>query len=189
MNRRYSFAVRIGIAVALAAAALVSNPVAQPRRRPGVARVLETVNGRRAAAAEVLVKFRRPLAAFERGQPDQQTDADQQDAVGSSGLRRLHSRRFTAQALLTFLQNHPDVEYAEPNYLIEADAVPNDGMFNQLWGMLNLGQVVGVAGTPGADISATAAWSLSTGSTANVVAVIDTGVDYTHVDLAQNIWS
>src|SRR5262245_42210064 len=96
MTRRHSFALRLVVVVVLATAALVSNPVAQPRRRPGVARVLETVNGRRAAAAEVLVKFRRPLAAFERGQLDQQTDADQQDAVGSSGLRRLHSRRFTA---------------------------------------------------------------------------------------------
>jgi subtilisin family serine protease len=177
------------VVVILAAAALVSNPVAQPRRRPGVARLLETVNGRRAAAAEVLVKFRRPLAAFERSQLDQQTDADQQDAIGSTGVRRLHSRRFTAEALLAFLRNHPDVEYAEPNYLIEADAVPNDGMFNQLWGLLNLGQVVGVAGTPGADISATSAWDITTGSTANVVAVVDTGIDYSHVDLSQNVWS
>ena len=46
-----------------------------------------------------------------------------------------------------------------------------------------------MAGIPGADISADAAWGLSTGSKANVVTVIDTGIDYTHPDLAANAWS
>src|SRR5262245_61077763 len=157
MTRRYSFAARLIFVVVLAAAALVSNPIAQPRRRLAVERQLEIINGRRAAAADVLVKFRRQLGASERGQLDQQTEADQQEPVGSTGFRRIHSRRLGTQALLAFLRNHPDVEFAEPNYLIEADDIPNDGMFDQLWGLLNHGQVVGVAGTPGADISTTAA--------------------------------
>ena len=55
--------------------------------------------------------------------------------------------------------------------------------------MLNTGQKIGVFGTPGADISATQAWDISTGSAATVVAVIDTGIQYTHADLAANIWS
>lgn len=57
-------------------------------------------------------------------------------------------------------------------------------------GLQNTGQTIqGVAGTPGADISAVSAWSISTGSRANVVAVVDTGIDYNHSDLAANIWS
>jgi hypothetical protein len=84
---------------------------------------------------------------------------------------------------------HPDVLYAEPDYLIELAATPNDPDFPLLWGMENTGQVVeGVPGTPGADIRATGAWDFWTGDPDFKIAVIDTGVDYQHPDLAPNIW-
>ena len=74
--------------------------------------------------------------------------------------------------------------YAEPNYQVRA-MTPNDPCFAQLWGMHNTGQT---GGTPGADIDATDAWNISTGSSSVVVAVLDTGIDYVHVDLAANMW-
>jgi len=89
--------------------------------------------------------------------------------------------------LLAFLRNHPEIEYVEPNYIIQTDTVSNDPWFGQQWGLLNVGQTVGQAGTPGADIGASLAWDVSTGSRANVVAVVDTGIDYNHSDLAANV--
>lgn len=83
-------------------------------------------------------------------------------------------------------KNHPKVEYIEPNYILEAVETPNDPMFPDLWGMENTGQT---GGTAGADISATMAWDVFTGSSNIVVGVIDTGVDYLHPDLAANIWT
>ena len=62
--------------------------------------------------------------------------------------------------------------------------------FSTLWGLFNTGQTVnGVVGTPGADISAVPAWDVTTGSRANVIPIVDTGVDYNHPDLAANVWS
>lgn len=78
------------------------------------------------------------------------------------------------------------VEYAEPDYTQHADLTPNDPSFSSLWGLHNIGQS---GGTVDADIDAPEAWDANTGNPAVVVAVIDTGVDYNHVDLAANIWS
>lgn len=78
------------------------------------------------------------------------------------------------------------VEYAEPDYIVKALATPNDPSYSSLWGLHNTGQT---GGTSDADIDAPEAWSVITGSSAVVIAVIDTGVDYNHPDLAANIWT
>ena len=62
---------------------------------------------------------------------------------------------------------------------------PNDQMFADQWALQNTGQR---AGKPQADIGALAAWEQTTGSDKLVIAVLDTGVDYTHRDLLHNIW-
>ncbi len=76
------------------------------------------------------------------------------------------------------------ISYVQPNGLIAGDAVPNDPRFSELWGLNNTGS----AGLAGADIDMPEAWDVSTGSSEIVVGVIDEGIDYTHVDLAANIW-
>jgi PKD repeat protein/subtilisin family serine protease len=80
----------------------------------------------------------------------------------------------------------PNVLYAEPNYILYAvDVFPNDPGFSNLWGLHNTGQT---GGTVDADIDAPESWQITTGSSNVIVAVIDTGVDYTHQDLAVNMW-
>ena len=72
------------------------------------------------------------------------------------------------------------------DYAIRLESTPNDPAFGSLWGMKNAGQNGGVAG---ADIDATTAWDKARGTGGTIVAVIDTGVEYTHSDLAANIWT
>lgn len=84
--------------------------------------------------------------------------------------------------------SRPEVLYAEPNFVWRAAGTrvtPDDPAFGSMWNLDNRGQT---GGTPDADIDAPEAWSISRGSPDVVVAVIDTGVDYLHVDLAPNIW-
>ena len=92
----------------------------------------------------------------------------------------------TVDAAVAALQNNPNVEYAEPNSLIEELRSPDDSLFSQQWDMRNTGQSGGVAG---ADIGATRAWDLFTGDPNLKIGVIDSGVDYTHPDLVDNIWT
>ena len=79
-------------------------------------------------------------------------------------------------------------DYVEPDYIQYATAVPSDTAFadGTLWGLRNTGQN---GGASGADINAVAAWGVTTGSAAVVVGVIDTGIRYTHQDLAAQMWS
>ncbi|MEW6278741.1 MAG: S8 family serine peptidase [Candidatus Eremiobacterota bacterium] len=85
------------------------------------------------------------------------------------------------------MRSDPRVDYAEPNYTYELTATPDD-LHPELWGLHNTGQE---GGTPGADISAVKAWDVTTGSRQNgpIIAVIDTGVDYRHPDLVNNLWT
>ena len=91
----------------------------------------------------------------------------------------------SVEEALEIFQGDPDVEYAEPNYYYYTNRIPNDPRFNNLWGLRNTGQT---GGTVDADIDATEAWDITTGNGGVVVAVIDSGVDFTHEDLSGNIW-
>jgi len=150
----------------------------------------ELFAGKPVAAHEVLVKFRATASQENIEEAKLREDVDQEESVGGGGVRRFHSFSRSSATLVRELSQRADVEYAEPNYIVHAIAVPNDPYFDQLWGLRNSGQaILGVAGKAGADISAVSAWDVSTGSTANVVGVVDTGIDYTHPDLAANVWS
>ena len=170
-------------AIAVAALIVAGHALAQNPRRSVV------INGREAAAGEVLVRFARQPAETERLAIERDADAAESEPIGPA-LRRMRSRTLDVAALIASVRRRAIVEYAEPNYLWHAAIVPNDPQFANLWGLRNLGQTIGGhPGVTGADIHASTAWGVATGSRANVVMVIDTGIDYTHPDLAANVWS
>lgn len=90
---------------------------------------------------------------------------------------------------LLSLESHPAIEKVEPNYIYRAIAKPNDLLFNQTWGLSNFGQKdsSGRIGVSGTDINIEAAWEITTDSHL-LVAVIDTGIDWNHPDLTDNIY-
>jgi len=86
---------------------------------------------------------------------------------------------------LAQVRANPSVLYAEPNFKVFTFRTPNDPLFDRLWGLKNTGQT---GGTLGSDIGAPEAWDRVTGDRKVVVADIDSGIDYTHSDLAGNMW-
>ncbi|MFN8847999.1 MAG: S8 family serine peptidase [Bdellovibrionales bacterium] len=96
----------------------------------------------------------------------------------------------TKSSVIENLSNNPLVEYIEPNFIYRINKTPNDPMIGQLWGLQNLGasDSDGATGVAGVDVDAVRAWDIQTGSSDVVVAVIDTGVNYNHPDLVDNMW-
>ncbi|MHC4645462.1 MAG: S8 family serine peptidase [Planctomycetota bacterium] len=99
------------------------------------------------------------------------------------------------QELAKDLRNDPGVEYAELNYIVSICRTPDDALYPVQWSLNNVGQDYPVSGrfnfppgTPDSDIDAPRAWDKSTGVSDIIVAVIDSGVDYAHRDLVNNIW-
>ena len=83
-------------------------------------------------------------------------------------------------------QAEPQVLSAEPDYQLQASRTSNDPDLGSQWALHNTGQD---GTTPGIDIDAQKAWDTTTNASRTVVAVIDSGIDYTHPDLAANIWT
>ncbi|MDK1288870.1 S8 family serine peptidase [Pseudoalteromonas umbrosa] len=100
-------------------------------------------------------------------------------------LAKFDLSAISSKEAIKLLEDHPAVAYVEPNYMVKAMAIPDDSLFDQLWGLNNTGQT---GGTNDADINAPEAWDISIGSRDVIVGVIDTGVDYTHPDLNANMW-
>src|SRR5258705_1169779 len=135
---------------------------------------------------ELLVRFRAGAS-----QQDKDTVIATQGARrkkqlrGESGVEKLElpGGRDVRTAAQQFMLN-PQVEFAEPNFLISKDDLsPNDPRFNEQWALRNTGQN---GGQYGSDVDVNGAWQTTTGSAATVVAVIDSGIDFTHPDLAGN---
>jgi thermitase len=143
----------------------------------------EVFKGKKVVAGEVLVKFRKSATPADISLAKRNADVELEKKVGGTGLRLLRSRSKDVATLVSELSARADVLYAEPNQIITVAALPDDSRMSELWGLQNTGQMVGsAAGTFGADSGAASAWDITTGSRANVVAVIDTGVDYNHPD-------
>jgi subtilisin family serine protease len=137
----------------------------------------------------VLVGFQPATSGQEMADAEQSVGAAGHETIGA-GTHRLKVKRGTVPAGIAALKKRASVRYAEPDFILHANLVPNDPRFAELWGMRNTGQpILGTSGTAGADIHAVPAWDISTGSPNVVVGIVDTGIDYTHPDLAANVWS
>jgi len=107
---------------------------------------------------------------------------------------KLGAGQSVTEAIVAY-HNDPNVEYVQPNYIYHAAKAPNDLEYGQLWAFKNTGQTVTNAtftpthGTSGDDMNIELAWDHITDCSSVIVAVVDSGVNYTQEDLAANMWN
>ncbi len=133
---------------------------------------------------QVIVKKKAGSRSKRNVSIEEDLNASVMSAYSSIGAELWHISETVETAILTYW-NDPEVEFIEPNYkLFLGETIPDDAAFNNLWGLHNTGQE---NGTQDADIDGPEAWDIQKDGDF-IVAVVDTGVDYTHPDLTANMW-
>ena len=145
---------------------------------------------------EILVKFKNTLSTSSAGDLVSMLGGSLVETVGKDNIHvvTLPEGMSVEQAVNSFSADS-NVAHAQPNYRYYPTAIPNDASYDQLWGLHNTGQTISDPsyntnnpGSSGNDIDAQLAWDEITDCSAVVVAVIDTSINYTHEDLASNMW-
>jgi subtilisin family serine protease len=177
-----------------------SPTVTSPRIRPGPAFPAPPYAPH--APNDLIIKFRDGVpSALQHELRTEMRAAPRPRFRAGAEQWRLQAGESVEQAIAR-LSGDPRVEYAEPNYLLRADRLPDDPRLTEQYALHNTGQT---GGTPGADVDALRAWNISTGRAPGaplgggpgtigdggggvVIAVIDSGVDWHHPDLRDNIF-
>jgi thermitase len=182
------------VASALVAFAYTASPSAQTPTTGNI------------VAGEILVKFRPGANDVAKANTHRASGGTQLNEIARTGLQRVRVTPGTERAAVARYRGNQNVLYAEPNFVRSiptptshapgTEFLPGDHYFNEQWALHNTGQLFYCfpwiegdlcfyIGTPDADIDAPEAWAVSLGGSVRV-AVIDSGIDYTHPDLAAN---
>ncbi|MEK7122722.1 MAG: S8 family serine peptidase, partial [Patescibacteria group bacterium] len=148
---------------------------------------------------EVIVKYKKESINLETSYGKMaaafhsiQTAAVKMDEIEDGNIAVLEIKDGSSvEQKIAELRRDSRVEYAEPNYRREPNIITTNDTYRELlWGLDNTGQSInGLSGTADADMDVPEAWATNEGTQGEViVAIIDTGVAYTHEDLAQNMW-
>jgi thermitase len=190
--------VRVFVALTLVVLTFAARPSSQ-NANPAVT----------AVSGQILVQFAPGANANDKANAHQQGGGTRLTGIARTGVELVSVRAGDESASIARYRRNPNVLYAEPNSILSipeplshppgSEVVPSDFWFHEQWGLHNTGQLFqcfetglpppfppvlcNYIGTPDADIDAPEAWAMSTGSPVKV-AVIDTGIDYNHPDLA-----
>ncbi len=148
--------------------------------------LFKTTNLKNYLPGEILIKFKDGTSSIRTNLLHENINAKKIGEFRHLKIQHIKLPEETSiEDALEYYRSYPDVEFAEPNYIVRIAAIPDDPGYNKQWGLNNTGQFGGI---PGADIKAQNAWELTKGSDNVIIAVLDSGVSYDHPDLKDNIW-
>ncbi|MEJ7820491.1 MAG: S8 family serine peptidase, partial [Rubrobacteraceae bacterium] len=135
---------------------------------------------------KLIVKLEEDASQADLREINRENDATTEENVPKSDVNVVDlPNDLSVREGIEVYEDNPEIEYAEPDFILEPSAMPDDPSYGNMYGLNNTGQT---GGTPGADTDAPKAWDISTGKSSTVVAVIDEGVDVNHPDLDDNLW-
>ena len=144
-----------------------------------------------AAKNEIIIQFKSNLSNNEIAEIQNSKDLTFVKTLSLTGgktiVYKVNPNTFSLDAANEIFESGK-VNYAEPNLYITnlGQYTPNDPLFSQQWSLRNTGNNIpgGISGTPGCDMRLDSAWNITLGSNKVKIAVVDTGIDTLHEDLA-----
>jgi thermitase len=124
-------------------------------------------------SGDILVKFNPVASSSEIAEIHRQNGGQVKKVIPALGVQVVTVPSGKSIEKAEAYSANPKVVYAEPDYIAQADVTPNDPYLSQQWGLTK--------------IMATEAWGITTGSADVKIAILDTGVDLNHQDLASKI--
>ena len=145
--------------------------------------------GEEAAPGRIIVKFKEEVSLSAQADVRSQENLRKTKDLDLIDAEVVEVQGRSVEAAIRDLNDRPDVEYAEPDYVVHATGYADEPRFGELWGLHNTGQTIGgVPGTANMDVNGLEASAITQGDPNLVVAVIDTGVDFSHPDLSGRRW-
>ena len=154
---------------------------------PGTKPDLTGPEGKQYVAGQIIVKVKEEANLGDLRAINRRNDARLKEEIPQTDVSVVDlPKDLPVKDAVKLYDKSPDVAYVQPDYVLYPTATPRDPYYNRMYNLNNTGQT---GGTRDADIDAPQAWNVTTGRRATVVAVIDTGVDISHPDLRNNIWT
>jgi thermitase len=127
------------------------------------------------SSQQILVKFKPDVTLPEAAQIHSQMGGQVQGTIPGIGVQVVSVPEGQEIAKVKAYSSNARVTYAEPDFVAEAVGSPDDAYFGLQWGL--------------ARVQAAQAWDVTTGSDSINIAILDTGVDLDHADLANKVIS
>src|SRR5215211_422843 len=183
--RRGRILLLLALALALSVPSMAVAQLSEQNNSQGQSPTFEAPADTQAVPEQIIVKFEENVAPATKSDVRRAEGLEKAKDLQLIGAEVDKVKGQTVEAAIRALNNRPNVEYAERDYIVHATGYADEPRFGELWGLDNTGQN---GGTPNVDVNGLEASGVTQGDPNLVVAVIDTGDDFSHTDLSGRRW-
>ena len=175
----------LALALAVSVPGMAVAQLSEQNNSQGQSPTFEAPADTQAVPEQIIVKFEENVDPATKADVRRAEGLEKEKDLKVIGAEVDKVKGQPVEAAIRALNNRPNVAYAERDYIVHPTGYADEPRFAELWGLHNTGQT---GGTANVDVNGLEASGVTQGDPNLVVAVIDTGVDFSHPDLTDRRW-